>query len=274
MNIRQSILPKSIKDAFVTGFVFVIIPLIYYFELFVVMPRYYRQWSLSYNFHFLIGTFILFNVCSNFIAIVMCDTSIRGRVLSTDLSPGGRFCSVCEAIGPPRSWHCETCNVCILKRDHHCMFTSCCIGNDNHRYFLVFVFYMFVATMYASYYNYYFLWDYITFDSWKSIFKIVFPLATLFMEWTENQLYVFFMIIVLLGGAFTGALLQFHVDLMLRSVTTHERNTKGKYDRGKWKNIEVVLGCRWYLVWLTPWVDSKLPCDGINWDAMLSSKAQ
>ncbi|XP_074038125.1 probable palmitoyltransferase ZDHHC24 [Leptinotarsa decemlineata] len=205
---------------------------------------------------------------------MMCDTSIKGRVLPTQLDPDGRFCLVCETIAPPRSWHCETCNVCILKRDHHCMFTSCCIGNDNHRYFLMFVLYMFIATVYASYYNIYFLSDYITFDSWISIFKIVFPLATLFMEWTENQLYVFFIIIVLLGGVFTGALLQFHIDLMLRSVVTYERNMKSKYDRGQWKNIEIVLGHRWHLVWLTPWIESKLPCDGINWDKMFSSKTE
>lgn len=274
MILRSNIYPKNIRDALVTAFVFVIIPVIYYFELFLVLPRYHKQWSLVYNFHFLMGTFIMYNVCSNFMAIMLTDTSIKGRILPTDLKPDWRFCSVCETVAPPRSWHCDTCKVCILKRDHHCYFTSCCIGHYNHRYFLVFVFYMFVATMYASYYNTSFVWDYITFDSWKSIFKIVFPLATLFMEWTENQLNLFLILIVLLGGAFTGVLLFFHIDLMLKSVVTHERNQKSKYDRDQIENIKVVLGDKWYLVWLSPWVESKLPCDGIDWSNIVSSKVE
>ncbi|KAJ8929330.1 hypothetical protein NQ314_017998 [Rhamnusium bicolor] len=274
MLIRPNIFPKSIKDAFVTGFVFIIIPLIYYFEPLVVLPRYYKQWSLWYNFHFFMASIILFNVSSNLLAIIICDTSIRGRVLPTNWTSNWRYCSVCESVAPPRSWHCNTCNVCILKRDHHCIFTGCCIGHENHRYFLVFVFYMFVATVYASYYNVYFLWDYINLGSWSSIAKIVFPLATLFMEWTENQLHVFFIIIVLLGGAFTGALLCFHIDLMLRGVVTFERNEKSKYDRGKMENMKIVLGKKWYLVWLSPWIESELTCDGINWSNAFSEKAK
>ncbi|XP_056634931.1 probable palmitoyltransferase ZDHHC24 [Diorhabda sublineata] len=273
MNIRINIFPKCIRDAFVTGFLFVIMPVVYYFEMFVVLPKYYKQWSAWYNFHFVIGTTILFNICSNLIAIIMCDTSIKGRVLPTDLKPDWRFCSVCESVAPPRSWHCEVCKVCILKRDHHCMFTSCCIGFENHRYFLIFVFYMLIATLYASYYNMKFIKNFVTFDfSWTSIFKIVFPLATLFMEWTQNQLFIFLILIVFFGAGFSGALLYFHIDLMLRSVVTYERNTVSKYDKGKLENIKLVLGDKWYLVWLSPWIKSKLTCDGINWDKMLSLK--
>lgn len=274
MRIRSNIFPKTIKDAFVTGFVFIIIPLIYYFELFVVLPRYHKQWSLPYNIHFLLGSFIMYNICSNLISIMMCETSIKGKILPTDLKTDWRLCTVCEVLAPPRSWHCNICNVCILKRDHHCMFTSCCIGLENHRFFIVFVFYMFVATLYASYYNISFLRDYVSFDSWRSVFKLVFPLATLFMEWTENQLFVFYVIIVILGGAFTGTLFYFHIDLMLKSLVTHERhkNINSKYDRGYLQNTKLVLGEKWYLVWLSPSVVSKLPCDGIDWSRVMSPK--
>lgn len=275
MLFRSNIAPKSFKDGFVTGFVLIIMPIIYYFELFVVLPRYYKQWSIAYNFHFLMGTFILFEVCSNLVAIMLCDTSIKGRIMPTELKEDCRFCTVCETIAPPRSWHCDVCNVCILKRDHHCVFTSYCIGNDNHRFFLMFVLYMFIATTYASYYNLSFLEDFVTFDSWKSLLKIVFPLAMLFMEWTENQVYVFFIITVLLGCAFTGVLLYFHVDLMLKSLVTYERNQRSKYDRGSAvKNIEIVLGERWYLTWISPFIESRLPCNGVDWSKMLSSKTQ
>lgn len=204
----------------------------------------------------------------------MCETSIKGKILPAEMKPDWRLCTVCEVLAPPRSWHCNICNICILKRDHHCMFTSCCVGHENHRFFLVFVFYMFVATMYASFYNVSFVWDYTVFESWRSCFKLIFPLATLFMEWTENQLFVFYVIIVLLGGIFTGTLFYFHVDLMLKSLVTHERhkNMKSKYDKGYLENIKLVLGEKWFLVWLSPWIVSKLPCDGIDWSNFMSSK--
>ncbi|CAG9864450.1 unnamed protein product [Phyllotreta striolata] len=237
-----------------------------------VLPRYHQVGSSTYYFHLITGTVILFNVCANLVAIMMCETSIKGLVLPTEMKPDWRFCSVCETITPPRSWHCSVCNICILKRDHHCMFTGCCIGLENHRYFIVFLLYTLAATIYSSYYNLTFVAEYISFDwSWMTVLKLLFPLFTFVIEWTENQFFIFVIIIVLLGAFFTGALLVFHVDLMLKSVVTHEKRVT-KYDRGKLENIKLTLGERWYLVWLSPWIESKLPCDGINWDKITSDK--
>ncbi|XP_044255351.1 probable palmitoyltransferase ZDHHC24 [Tribolium madens] len=275
MLLRKNVLPRSLSDTLVTVFTLCIIPTVYYFELFVVLPHFYPQWDFWYTFHFLSGTFILFNLCANYVAIVLCDTSIRGRILPTTMGPNCRFCTVCECIAPPRSWHCHTCNVCILKRDHHCMFTSCCIGHHNLRYFIVFVFYIFVATVYASYYNLFFVLEFAEFGTFESIIKLVFPLATLFVDYSRNQMYLFLVLIVLIGGVFTGVLLYFHGDLILRGVVTHERNQKmGLYDLGRRKNVEGALGDRWCLVWLSPFIESKLPHDGVNWDAKQTPKAK
>lgn len=275
MLIRKNVLPRSISDAFATLFTLCIIPFVYYFELFVVLPHFYPQWGFWYTFHFLSGTFILFNLCSNYVAIILCDTSIRGRVLPTSMGPNCRFCAVCECITPPRSWHCNICNLCILKRDHHCMFTSCCIGHHNLRYFIVFVFYIFIATVYATYYNLYFVLEFAEFGTLVSVIKLVFPLATLFVDYSLNQMYLFIVLIVFIGGAFTGVLLYYHGDLILRGVVTHERNQKlSQYDYGKKKNIVVALGHRWYLVLLSPFLESKLPNDGVNWDVKQSAKAK
>lgn len=266
MKLRQKIYPKSISDALVTTFMFLIIPAIYYFELWVVLPKFHQPWGFAYLFHFVTGNFILFNVTSNLIAIILTDTSINRVILQSDGGPNWRLCSVCVTLAPPRSWHCPTCDVCILKRDHHCMFTSCCIGHHNHRFFLVFVFYLFVATVYSTFFNLRFVYTYIRFDSWLSIVKIVFPFATLFLEWTENQLYVTFIIIVTLGCLFTGVLLVYHLKLILNGLVTHERNEKlSIYDQGKLWNLKCVLGNNWKFVWLSPFVLSELPCDGVNW---------
>ncbi|CAH1098976.1 unnamed protein product [Psylliodes chrysocephalus] len=269
MRIRTDIYPKAIRDAFATGFMFVTMPIVYYFELFIVSPRYNGVDSPAHYFHFICGTVIIFNIYANLVAIMMSKTSIKGLVLSIERRPDWRYCAVCETLAPPRSRHCNVCNVCILKRDHHCKFTSCCIGFENHRYYIVFLVYLLSGCLYASYYNLNFVADHIHFNwSWKSLIKLIFSFHTFFaIEWTEYHIYILVIIIVLLATLFTGALLIFHVNLMLRSVVTNERNIT-KYNRGKLENIKLTLGERWYLVWLSPWIESKLPCDGINWEKM------
>ena len=44
-------------------------------------------------------------------------TSFRYIIVpSKKVGENWHFCATCEAVAPPRSWHCNVCNVCILKR--------------------------------------------------------------------------------------------------------------------------------------------------------------
>ncbi|KAK9877895.1 hypothetical protein WA026_020121 [Henosepilachna vigintioctopunctata] len=275
MRIRSRILPKSFQDAIITSFLILIIPFIFNFEIFIVLPHFYELWSPAYIFHVCTGTFILWNLCSNLVAIILCDSSIKGVILPSNLKTNWKFCTACECITPPRSWHCEVCNVCILKRDHHCKFTSCCIGHFNHRYFVVFVFYMFLGTLYATIYNFCFIYDVLHFESLGSLWKIVFPLVALFVFFTYKEWFLAATLLTAIGSAFTGVLLVFHGKLILRNKTTHEKEPECfKYDRGAIANIKDVFGDKWYLVWLSPLIKSELPQDGINWIVGSSQKAK
>lgn len=273
MQLRTNFLPKCIQDACVTSFVFLIIPAVYWFELFLVLPSFYETGSWWYKFHFVTGTFILFNISGNLLATIVCDTSIKGKVLPSTLGPNWRFCTVCESTAPPRSWHCNICNICILKRDHHCIFTSCCIGHYNMRYFLMFVLYLFIATVYATFYNTYFITNYIDFSSVYTFIRLIFPLAMVFVDLSHGQFYIFLYLIIIIGGVFTGVLFYFHTKLMLQGKVSYEKNHNIiMYDMGRKNNIMDVLGCRWYLVWISPFISSELPNDGINWPVQNSSK--
>lgn len=266
MQLRTNILPRAIQDACVTTFVFLIIPTVYWFEIFMVLPTFYEEGSLLYKFHIVAGSFILFNISANLMATIICDTSIKGKVLPSTLGSNWRFCAVCESTAPPRSWHCNICNICILKRDHHCIFTSCCIGYYNLRYFLMFVFYLFIATIYGTFYNTYFIVDYIDFTNIYTYIRIIFPLAMIFVDLSHGQFYVFLYLIIVVGSVFTGVLLYFHVNLILRGMVTYEKHHGVTlYDMGKKRNIQDVLGYRWYLTWISPFIISELPGDGINW---------
>lgn len=271
MIIRRRILPKAVSDLLSVTFLLVIVPLIYWFELWVVLPELYETGTLSYTLHFCLGTFIMVNIVANFTYTVLCDTSIHQVMVPAtraNIKEGWRFCAVCEAVGPPRSWHCNTCNTCILKRDHHCIFTACCVGYHNHRYFLMFVFYLFVSTLYSFSYNNYFIWSRIEFEFPMTIIKLVFPVAIFIFgfDGSINQFYLMLYIVTVIGMLFTGALFFYHFNLVLNGCTSNESNKNNLIYHLGWKeNIKDVFGEKWYWTWILPYVPSKLPQDGVFW---------
>lgn len=275
---RKYIIPKTIGDIATTSFLAVIIPTIYWYELWVILPDCHEIHSKLYYFHQIIGTFILFNVVSNMLAIMISDTSITGEMLQPPVDAkkqNWHLCTVCETLTPPRSWHCNICNICILKRDHHCTFTGYCIGHYNHRYFIWLITYLFIATTYAFCYNTYYLWilhgtEYI---SSLTFFKLIFPLALFLIDVSNQQLGLLIYLIGTIGMLFTGFLLYFHLRIVLRGSVVFDRKSN-QYDLGLKRNIEMIFGNRWYLTWLSPFIYSKLPHDGINWNDVLTESSK
>lgn len=53
-----------------------------------------------------------------------------------------QFCAICSIYKPPRTVHCEECNLCVAVKDHHCDLIQNCIGQRNFKnyfWFLVFL---------------------------------------------------------------------------------------------------------------------------------------
>lgn len=272
MQLRRKILPRALADGLSVVFLLIIVPLVYWFELWIVMPSLYQNNDPIYALHFIFGNFIMINIVGNFTYTVLCDTSVNRQVLlvpqDNGKRNGWRLCSVCECLAPPRSWHCNTCDTCILKRDHHCIFSACCVGHKNQRYFIMFVLYMFVATIYAFFYNNYFIWNRIEFVFPMTLIKLVFPVAMFVFDYdgTNNQIYLMLYILIFVGMIFTGALFFYHANLVIKGCTSDENNKNNlTYNLGWRRNIVEVFGERWYLVWLLPYIESKLPQDGVTW---------
>ena len=61
-----------------------------------------------------------------------------------------RKCKYCKEVKPLRTHHCSLCGTCIMKMDHHCPWINNCIGQNNHRYFLLFLFHVMCYTVLGS----------------------------------------------------------------------------------------------------------------------------
>lgn len=269
MKLRKYFLPRNIRDWVSFIFLLVMIPIGYWFFVFVVLPTIYPVMSFWYLSHVIISTFFLINITSNFVCMVMQDCSISGEVMpSTKLSPDWKFCDICETVAPPRSFHCNECGICILKRDHHCQFSACCIGHQNQRFFLSFLLHLSIATIYSMYFQTIFFVQNSSFTIFTFV-RFVFPLAVLVMGYdvTLEHVYTILYVLNILCMLTATILFMYHLNGALKGASMYEKNHNiHDYDAGSLKeNIIQVAGDRWYLTWIFPFIDSKLPHDGINW---------
>jgi palmitoyltransferase len=60
-----------------------------------------------------------------------------------------KICMKCSKLWkPPRAHHCKTCDRCVFRMDHHCEWINNCVGVRNQKYFILFLFYVFLFGIY------------------------------------------------------------------------------------------------------------------------------
>lgn len=269
-GISNKFLKRIVQHIFYLLIVLILVPTFFYFEVFIVLPEIVEQWSTPYYIHFFCAHFLLLNIVGNIIFGMFTNSSIKGRCLDSNYqSTSWDYCLDCDCYRPPRAWHCSTCDICILKRDHHCTFLACCVGYNNHRYFILITFYIFVAMIYAFYFNVQFVSENVSWNQGLIMIKFLLPLVSFVVDFGYETIYVLLIIINFIVGLFTGFLFMYHFDNLIKGKIVHEKNLESPdsvYDNGWKSNIIEVFGTNWYVAWILPFIRSPLPGNGIYWE--------
>ncbi|KAI5752832.1 hypothetical protein M8J77_020907 [Diaphorina citri] len=78
----------------------------------------------------------------------LSDDSVNS--LTTSFNIRESICTSCCKQIPPRAYHCNICQVCVLKRDLHCVWLDCCIGEKNHQIYVLGLVLLAACSSYAS----------------------------------------------------------------------------------------------------------------------------
>ena len=59
-------------------------------------------------------------------------------------------CKKCQHFKPARAHHCSICQRCVVRMDHHCPWINNCVGVSNHKFFILFCFYVMLSAVHAN----------------------------------------------------------------------------------------------------------------------------
>ncbi|XP_044253865.1 palmitoyltransferase ZDHHC7 [Tribolium madens] len=162
-------------------------------------------------------------------------------------------CTRCEIYRPPRAHHCRICRRCIRRMDHHCPWINNCVGERNQKYFLQFLIYVGILSVYAIV---------LVSTSWLSECKDCSQEITIKQARIMHS--VILLLISTLFGMFVSAILVDQIQAIVTDETAVEQvQNQGPYrpHKPKMTLLSDVFGREHPLFWLMPCSSTKRKLD-------------
>eukprot|EP00730_Choanoeca_flexa_P004131 TRINITY_DN11605_c3_g1_i17.p1 TRINITY_DN11605_c3_g1~~TRINITY_DN11605_c3_g1_i17.p1 ORF type:complete len:347 (+),score=10.78 TRINITY_DN11605_c3_g1_i17:134-1174(+) len=146
----------NIIGLFFVATAIVLISIIVYAWYHVLAPYLLATCSTSgFVLHAIIAHWLLVNIYFNYIMVVRTSPGVvkaprvspeQAQTLAAQRNP--YYCRKCQIMRPARAHHCSVCRQCVLNMDHHCPWINNCVGHFNHRYFFLFMLYLWIGCVY------------------------------------------------------------------------------------------------------------------------------
>jgi len=128
---------------------------IYFFYCFLPYQVHFNS-VFSVIFHLFTGVYLLINIIFHYYNAVRINPGIvinsakvdRDQVEHLRENYNYRICKHCAQVKPARTYHCSVCACCILKMEHHCPWINNCVGMFNHKFYLLFCWFLWIGTFY------------------------------------------------------------------------------------------------------------------------------
>lgn len=226
--------------------------------------------------HCLIAALLIVNILFNYIWCIITPPGNppKNQAFET-ANDDDSFCKKCNSEKPARAHHCFVCKRCILKMDHHCPWVHNCVGFFNHRYFVLFLLWMWSGCAYVA------LLSSSTFfeeEDWNSDWPYAIGRGSVVFVFVLT-ISIFVALTFMLGWQiFLVASGQTTVEFYFNRFRKKESALMGEvfvneYDLGWRKNVDLFFGYhgQWWRI-LLPAL-SPPPGDGINFPKIVQSSA-
>ncbi|SCM26299.1 palmitoyltransferase, putative [Plasmodium berghei] len=153
-----------------------------------------------------------------------------------------KYCYTCNIYRGIRTVHCSICDNCVEKFDHHCPWVGNCIGARNYKYFIYFIFNLYILiciTLGASIYKLTICMTILSNKGYNSekIFIHIWSLAT------DSIILIIYTVLTLW---FVIGLLCYHIYTIVTNQTTYEQiktfyQNDNPFNIGVLNNIKEIL---------------------------------
>ncbi|VDN08422.1 unnamed protein product [Thelazia callipaeda] len=263
----RKMLPSETQDKIAMCILFIILPLGFLLEIFVILTTEHEILSKGWNLRVGALTLLGLNAFANVYKVISVGPNGRYFDLPSIQKPGYRFCYNCQLNEPPRSFHCPVCDICAFRRDHHCSFVAVCIGHFNQRYYIVAICNLWLVSTFFLIWNWSFMWASLGGFSPLQVWELIVPhLALMFRIINFSQfLCVMFFVFSFTVFIFLCYLVAAQFFCIYRGQTRVEFLLDiHAYNLGFMENLRQSMGRRWLMVLFLPFISSPLCSDGLS----------